>query len=325
MKKLRLAAVTLVLVTGLGTASAASAAFSCYSQDKYPAAFGLSEVDGQLQVQLGPDRSQVLQSDRSSSHVASRASDGTWQTRSQPCSADACRMQIPAISSCKLDVPEPVLSLEQMQKLAPEMASYVGGGEDGGDGSVSQTVGACVQQGDIIWFGVTFYCGEGSCGIGGIGRYDSKTHQLEVRRPKLLLSGSVSPIAFDGKYLWVGTYMSTECTGVDVGVGLVRYDWDHDKAVSFGGGTDSSQDPDGPCGFEFNDLYITKEGLWASSDMGLSLLTNPQDSPAQMHWTHFVPTATGTALTMLKRSCADLYSGLPSHHRSSPPLKVNPG
>lgn len=298
----------LLLSAGLLSSSTAFAAFGCYDLDHYPSVGALARVQGKLQARLGSEPGASGQNDMQINRDAVLGPDGNWKSKKSLCTTDGCRSREEISARCDQDVPEIHLSLDEIKHLSPEAAGSIdtSGGEDGGTG-IEQKAVSCVKQGDIVWFGIGFYCGEGVCGLGGIGRYDTKTGKLEVRRPKPLLNASVAPLASDGRYLWVGTYSSSECVGEDPVSGLVRYDWEHDTAVSFGGGTDSGHDPDGPCGFQFHDIYIDKQGLWTSSDMGLSFLADPQAAPDAMHWTHYAPDAGGN---LAKTTCADLYTGL---------------
>ena len=305
MNPLHRACVWIALAAGLGSSEAALAAFSCYQVDRYPAVFELSLSRGHLTATLPGKPGDQGQPDMQINQVLIQGDDGAWKASAQLCTDAGCRYPDRIRATCALDVPTPQLSLEEMRKLAPDQAGYVDGEE-----SPVQKVGACVEHDGIVWFGVIFYCGEGECGLGGIGRYDIRTHQLMVRRPKALLDSSVSPVAFDGKYIWAGTFGSGECIGDDPEVGLVRYDWDGDTAVTFGGGTDSGGDPDGPCGFRFNDIYIDKQGFWASSDMGLALLKDPQAAPAAMRWENYIPAPGDVHGPLLKTTCRDLYAHL---------------
>jgi hypothetical protein len=287
-----------ICLTGLGFTTNALAAFGCYDTDLYPVVFRLTEDHDHLQAALGPKPGQPPQPDMQINQRAVQDGNGGWRLQDQLCSSGGCRDLAAVDTACARNVPMPTLSFEELKKLSPKIAGYM------------EKLGACVERDGIVWFGITFYCGEGSCGLGGIGRYDTRTGKLEVRRPKPLLEGSVSPLLFDGKYLWVGTFSSSECIGDDPVSGLVRYDWATDTAASFGGGTDSGGDPGGPCGFRFNDLYVDKQGLWAASDMGLALLTNPQDAPAAMHWSNYVPDRSDPQSPMTAVSCKDLYGRL---------------
>lgn len=304
MSPFRRAALWAVIAAGLGSSGTAMAAFVCYQVDKYPAVFELALSRGHLVATLGAKPGDRGQPDMQINRVLVEGDDGSWKTSAQLCTDSDCRYPDRIRATCAVGVPAPTLTKGEMQRLSPEMAGYLD------DDSPDQKVGACAEQDGVVWFGITFYCGEGACGLGGIGRYDTKTHTLAVRRPKALLGASVSPVAFDGKYVWAGTFGSGECIGDDPEIGLVRYDWDSDTAITFGGGTDSGGDPGGPCGFRFDDLYIDKQGLWASSDMGIARLENPQAAPADMRWKNYVPTPADARNPLPETACRDLYTHL---------------
>lgn len=303
MTSIRTNALRIALVAGLTVNGAVLAAEGCYTTDRYPSVYGFSVWQGHLHAALPAPPGQSRQLDVQINHDLVRGDDGTWQVKSELCTDTDCSQPERISTACHYTVPTPDLSIEDIRRVSPRMAKYLQSSD------IEQKVGACVQEGNTIWFGITFYCGEGYCGLGGIGRYDTQTHKLEVRRPKALLNASVSPLAFDGRYLWAGTYDSGECIGEDPVSGLVRYDWDTDQLVSFAGGTDSGGDP-GPCGFRFNDLYIDKQGLWVSSDMGLATLENPQDEPAKMRWINYIPALQDAKSPLKETDCTALYTGL---------------
>lgn len=303
MDFIRANALGVALLTGLTVNGAVLAAEGCYATGRYPSVYGLSVQQGHLHATLPVPPDQPREADMQINHDLVQGGDGAWQVKSILCTDSDCFQPARISATCPYEVPRPNLTFDEIKRISPEMA------EDMDPSEIEQQVGACVQQGTTIWFGITFYCGEGYCGLGGIGRYDTQTHKMEVRRPKALLNASVSPLAFDGKYLWAGTYDSGECIGEDPVSGLVRYDWAADQLVSFAAGTDSGGDP-GPCGFRFNDLYVDKQGLWISSDMGLALLSDPQDAPATMHWTNYIPDPQDAKQALRETDCTTLYAGL---------------
>ena len=304
MDTFRYAALGLTLAAGLTGSGTAFAAFSCYETDLYPSLYGLSFRQGHLEVALPRDPAAPQQPDMQINRHLVQGEDGTWKMQPRLCTDSRCSRPENIGGSCAIDIPLPALSLAEVKSLAPER------GGDMEQEDIEQKVGACVEQDGVVWFGIVYYCGEGTCGVGGIGRYDTRTRKVEVRRPKALVMASVSPIVFDGKYLWAGTFESSECIGEDPVSGLVRYDWAGDEAVSFGGGTDDRHDPNGPCGFRFNDIYVDKQGLWASSDMGLAHLTNPQADPAAMQWVNYMPKPGDSRAPLDDVACTGLYAQL---------------
>ena len=90
------------------------------------------------------------------------------------------------------------------------------------DNDIDQDYGACTPRHGSVWFGISYYDGEGTTGIGGIGRYDPRTRRTELRRPKILRESSIAHLLHDGEYLWLGTVGHHVCTGTPPTLGLVR-------------------------------------------------------------------------------------------------------
>lgn len=167
---------------------------------------------------------------------------------------------------------------------------------------VEQKVAACVEQGRYVYFGIGFYWGEGSGGIGGVGRYDKQTRKMEVRRPEQLQKTGVTHLAHDGKYLWIGTGNQHECIGMVPTEGLLRYDWDKDRL--------DPADPGGQgmCGFMVRGLLVRDRTLVVATDVGLALgsgagLQNP------LRWRHLVPDLQAPGF-MRETTCDALYNQL---------------
>ncbi|HEV2110176.1 MAG TPA: hypothetical protein VGT99_02390 [Gammaproteobacteria bacterium] len=336
----RRVALCLTFATGLGCTGTAFAGYGCYDTSLYPAVYELSETQGQLRALLGHPADEPRQPDMTIDRYASRTADGGWQLKSRLCTGQDSRCGAAFIlnAGCNQTIPVPDLPWAEFQKLAPDLAKSMqeGSEEDGEEDADSsdnataprtpqdlkQAAGSCFAAGDAVWFGLTFSCGEGmGCGVGGLGRYDTHTGKVEMRYPAAFVGYSLAPLAFDGRYLWFGTFSSSDCIGFDPGIGLIRYDWKLQTYVSFGGGTDSEHDPGGPCGIEFNDLYVTKEGLWASSDMGLAFLPNPQDDPRKLHWVNYRPDTKDPKQPLKVTTCSAVYSHLldtlPRHDMNS--------
>ncbi len=190
----------------------------------------------------------------------------------------------------RVDVPPVALSYEEAVVLRPEFKDY--------KYEIEQKITAWTDRTGMIWFGIGFYSGEGTTGVGGIGRYDPKTKKMEVRRPMLIRDSSVRPVLYDGKYLWFGTFGAYECIGSTPMHGLVRYEWDTDRIETFKG------KEDGPCGFIINDLLLQGDDLWVATDLGLSRLNRKLKK-----WDHYLPDP--DAITPMRQTtCAKLYTGL---------------
>ncbi|HNQ77526.1 MAG TPA: hypothetical protein PKJ37_01215 [Acidobacteriota bacterium] len=196
-------------------------------------------------------------------------------------------------------IPPIKMSNEEAIKYFPDLAKR-------DDWEIEQCFAATYADGDLIWFGIEFYDGEGTTGIGGFGKYDVKTGKMEIVRPKLTIHSSIGPIIYDGRSLWFGTYYSFECIGTPPAEGLVKYEWKTGKIQSYEG-TD-----DGPCGFLIRDMLRTGRYLWVATDMGLS-----RWDYRKQKWDHFVPTpdeATPFRSTTCQAVYAELLNTLPKEY-----------
>ena len=87
---------------------------------------------------------------------------------------------------------------------------------------VGNALGAWHVEGNQIWFGTTFYDGEGETGIGGFGRYDVVTNQIYMTYLPDVASWSMSTIFMSDGILSMGLVSHPE--GVKYSGGLVQYD-----------------------------------------------------------------------------------------------------
>lgn len=83
-------------------------------------------------------------------------------------------------------------------------------------------IGPFQLEGTRLWFGTTFYDGEGTTGIGGIGYFDAQTKTYRVTYLKETADWSVSAIHVDNRFIWLGVVGHPE--GSSYAGGLVRYD-----------------------------------------------------------------------------------------------------
>jgi hypothetical protein len=159
-----------------------------------------------------------------------------------------------------------------------------------GNGAGKQEVGACVEHGGYVWFGLAFYDGEGDTGVGGLGRFDPKTEHVEIRRPRVLRDWSSAALLHDGRWLWLATYAYEEY-GDHPAIGVVRYDWASHRVVP---------EADGMCGFLVRGMVKLGDVLWLASDGGLSRRTG--DGP----WEHLV-FRVGESPAVERTNCRALY------------------
>jgi hypothetical protein len=83
-------------------------------------------------------------------------------------------------------------------------------------------IGAFQLARDTVWFGTTFYDGEGTTGVGALGSFALATRRYDVRYLPGLADYSTSAIAVDGGVLWLGLVVYPE--GAPRGAGVLRYD-----------------------------------------------------------------------------------------------------
>ena len=88
-------------------------------------------------------------------------------------------------------------------------------------GDIEESAAALQVVGDQVWFGKTFYDGEGNTGVGAVGRYDRVTKKFTWFSPPDLVKWSVSALLVEGDTLWAGMMRRPE--GAEYSGGLLRY------------------------------------------------------------------------------------------------------
>lgn len=160
-----------------------------------------------------------------------------------------------ALHACGEGVPHEPLAQEEAIRLRPHLR--VGH-------SAEETIEACDRRNGYVSFGLGFYEGEGADGVGGIGRFDPATGDLEVRRPAWLRDKSTRHMIDDGRHIWFTALQYYE--DGERSWGLHRYRW-ADRTLDRLGGT-----PWSPCGSTVRDLFLTDDRLVVATDFGLSIL-----------------------------------------------------
>ena len=87
---------------------------------------------------------------------------------------------------------------------------------------IEETIGPAQTEGDKLWFGKTFYDGEGNSGMGGFGYFDASDRQYHLFAPPELADDSVSAILVEPDAVWLGIVRNGEYGGSPGGV--FRYD-----------------------------------------------------------------------------------------------------
>src|SRR3989442_8490403 len=205
------------LVSGvLLFASPSWGAFVCYEEKFYPSVAKLERTQTGFRALLSGkffDQAQGYPKERPALKYSER---GAWSLdKPFPCSEGAgC---LPKKQQGKPDVPPIKLSQEEAVALVPRLQEAIG---------IAQEVSAWTEHGGVIWFGIGFYSGEGTDGVGGIGRYDPRKKNTVIHRPKVLLDSSINNLVHDGKSMWLGTTGYYQCNGEPPLHRLVRYEWD---------------------------------------------------------------------------------------------------
>jgi hypothetical protein len=87
---------------------------------------------------------------------------------------------------------------------------------------LDESIGPWQREGGRIWFGKTFYDGEGSTGVGGFGYFDEKEKKLQLFDPPEIADWSVSALDVTPDALWMALVNNGEYGGSSGG--LLRYD-----------------------------------------------------------------------------------------------------
>ena len=85
-----------------------------------------------------------------------------------------------------------------------------------------EEIGPVQLEGTKLWFGITFYDGEGYSGVGGLGTFDATTGQYEVNYIRDIADRSVQSILVEQEAIWMG--LAGRGEGSTSSGGLARYD-----------------------------------------------------------------------------------------------------
>jgi len=88
--------------------------------------------------------------------------------------------------------------------------------------TIAESIGPAQAEGDRLWFGKTFYYGEGNSGVGGFGYFDASDRRYHLFVPPEVANYTVSAISVEPDAVWLGIFTSGEWGGSPAGV--LRYD-----------------------------------------------------------------------------------------------------
>jgi hypothetical protein len=310
-----------VLAGALGLAPAATlAASSCYDESSYPAVLRIEATEGGFRAYtVSPDFEKALRvalelrkqhgwrpDDPGPAYVhpviGYSKQNGFSRETPLTCHIEGrCKASAPSPPSCATSLPPRERLVEDALRAERSLVKRTLDHTISAaprDNDIDQDYGACARSDGSIWFGISYYDGEGSTGMGGIGHHDPKTGKTEIRRPEVLRGSSITQLSYDGEYLWLGTAGNYECTGTPPTLGLVRYHWKTDRALTFLDGDD------GPCGLLVNGFVQLGDDLWIATDLGLSNWNRKTSK-----WKNYVPDSSAS-LPMRETSCPDLYRKL---------------
>lgn len=195
---------------------------------------------------------------------------------------------------CPEDLPKIVLTQEKFLMLRPEYRRDLERGESVPT-DFGQVPASCKQVGPHVFFGLSFYGGEGMSGVGGIGRFDTQTRELELRHPQALRAQSVYELLVVDQALWLVTTFFGE--GPTYGGSLARYEWEKGQFETFDGAK-------GPCGFDIKDVLVHERELWVATELGISRYSLEHGS-----WRHFMP-ADKESQALREITCREIYQDL---------------
>ena len=96
---------------------------------------------------------------------------------------------------------------------------------------VNEEIGPTQIVGSRLWFGKTFYDGEGLSGVGGLGFFDLEERRYVLFSPPAIRNWSASSILVEDEVVWIGRYRRSE--GAEYSGGLLRYDVESGEAREF--------------------------------------------------------------------------------------------
>ncbi len=114
-------------------------------------------------------------------------------------------------------LPQPTYDLFQAYRPRRVENGYTRGGT-----VFQEDIGPFQLEENKLWFGMTFYDGEGYSGVGGLGTFDVNTSQYEVRYLREIADWSVQSILVEEEAIWMG--LAGRGEGSTSSGGVARYD-----------------------------------------------------------------------------------------------------
>ena len=280
----------------------------CYSEASYPAVHFLGVTENKLPrvALVGKD----INWETNKAPIIEQTKTG-WVAAGEKLCHPSWKCLMSSKKNCTVAIPEIKMTINEVMGLRklqdkPE--------------AIEQKVSVCSQNGDEVYFGIEFYEGEGIEGVGGIGKYNIKTKEMEIRRLSPLRNTSVTNLVFDGTDLWVSASSNYECEGRVPDVPLMRYNWNKNYIYN------TKESDINFCGFNVHDMYYENNKLYIASDMGLSIGQREKvdygDGPVSYEWRvpfkHYASDNKDSD-NIVWTTCAALYDEILDKH----PMKNN--
>ena len=96
---------------------------------------------------------------------------------------------------------------------------------------LNEEIGPSQLVGDRLWFGKTFYDGEGLSGVGGFGYFDPQEQSFVEFSPPEIWQWSASALLVEDGVVWIGRFRRPE--GASYSGGLLRYDLKEGEVSEF--------------------------------------------------------------------------------------------
>jgi hypothetical protein len=184
--------------------------------------------------------------------------------------------------------PLPQSSFETYAKLRPADLKMNPLPATGGNYDRNEVIGPHQVEGDRLWFGNSFYDGEGERGVGTFGYFDAKTRQYRLFSPPEVAAYEVSALLVEADVVWVALDHQGEDISKYPG-GMIRWNKTTQEVERYP--------------IEFVVTRITREGgsLRLTTSGGYALLTNGVVHRFRV---------TGSTITPIDR-----FPPPPSHHQ----------
>jgi hypothetical protein len=116
--------------------------------------------------------------------------------------------------------PLPPTSRQTLERLRPKAVRDEFGPRE--VDAITDHIGPYQLVGNLLWFGKTFYDGEGETGVGGFGYFDLMNRRYTMFTPSALRDWSASALLVEPDSIWIGLVNRPE--GAENSGGLLRYD-----------------------------------------------------------------------------------------------------